>query len=520
MYVWLLQLRTDTYAQNTETTCENMFINVDGIQEGITGATYTFWLELGRIATPDTTTSGNKKQEMSEVEATSILRDATVRFSIFYENTFQQTIIQSGFFYSFPRIGTYKIEATVTQNGCTLTTEKEVRIFKKMYTYIGTFLEDFNFWIVNTIKQKDTLLHTVIIANPTTSTPDNMTETFLEQKEYIQHAPDIFIYFPNYSTIFDALAQLQDKYGTDISNKRVFFIDDTNKSIVKKFLARFIKQTRTQSVFVLNKQELGEIFLHLSIGKDPYSAELLDRSRITFNEPQRRNISPSQLVDNLVFHGFPLDTMQLLLWLIFAIVFLVFVKHVVWLTVFGVYYPLLTAVSFHTVWMKTTLGLFAIALVARICVQLLTKNFTLLVSAKYGLYLAFYIACTVIGLTLYSILIGKDAGFLIYNSPMIIIPYITTFIASKQVLIKHTYVRNIRKVLEVCRFIILSFITYLLIKSSWVHYLVLVYPSLIIIIGIIIIMLGRYRWLQLTEYIRFRPVITKGKKFGATINKK
>jgi len=100
--------------------------------------------------------------------------------------------------------------------------------------------------------------------------------------------------------IFDVLRLMQEDDAIDLSTKNIFIIDDTNKSIVKKFLARFSRTIEGANIFVISSQEAMNVFLQLAIGKTSYDQSILDRSLLQASG-SRFSYSFGHVVDYLLF---------------------------------------------------------------------------------------------------------------------------------------------------------------------------------------------------------------------------
>jgi hypothetical protein len=82
--------------------------------------------------------------------------------------------------------------------------------------------------------------------------------------------------------VFDVLRLIDNDPAIDLSNKRIFIIDDMQKSILKKFLARFTRNLSDASLYVVSSQEAMNMFLQFSIGKTDHDDEMLAISRLQF----------------------------------------------------------------------------------------------------------------------------------------------------------------------------------------------------------------------------------------------
>ena len=157
------------------------------------------------------------------------------------------------------------MRTTVTYNHCRYALEKNIVGYKAIYVYIGTYMDDFNFGIIQNIKQNDVLLRTIVITDEMVANPSAFLQMIQQQRSYIKYTKDIFFSLKNYSLIFDVLRLFEKDTSAHLSSKRVFIIDDTNKVIVKKFLARFMSAIDVSSVYVISPGDAITIFLQLSI---------------------------------------------------------------------------------------------------------------------------------------------------------------------------------------------------------------------------------------------------------------
>jgi hypothetical protein len=214
------------------------------------------------------------------------------------------------------------------------------------------------------------------------------------------------------------------------------------------------------------------------------------------------------VIDYLLFYWFPLDTLVILLSIIMAILFIVFCKQVIWLSSFGVYYPILFALSLHTIWLKTSFALLLLAILTKITIIFLIRKYTILATAKLGFQLFIYIVYIILWLVIYSMVFGSRwVEYTIFTNPMILIAIVATLLVWTKVWTLSSLRITKTQVWNLIWFVILSIVSYFIINSSALHTFILLYPLVIILWAIIIIVLWRYTWLQFVEYIRFWPLI-------------
>jgi len=439
-----------------------------------------------------------------------VLQNSKVSYQIFFEKKLQQTIYDKVFFYAFPQLGGYIIQSNISFNQCSYQIEKSIKVFDTSYVYMGPFLDDFNFGLLENIQQQGSLLHTFIVPDTVNIDEVKFLSNLQQQIAYLHNSQDIFINIENYGLIFSTLGSLQKQFGIDFNTKNVFIIAPNNKQIVKKFLVKFTKESGLQSVYVIERHEFDQILVNLSIDKQGYDQVLLQESSMDFSKG-KVHYSLSYLIDYLIFHGFPLDTIKLLLAIALAVVLIVFCKQVIGLSSFGVYYPLLFGFALHTVGPKTSFGLLLIAFLARFLIGFALKKTTILVSAKLGLYIIVYAFLTILGIVAYKMLI-PHSDFVIFTNPMIMIVFVVILMIGNKLRTKTIPFKSIQRRKELLRFVILSFLIYIVLSSNSLHQVLLLYPILILIAAIVTLLIGKFVGLQVVEYLRFRPLITHLRK--------
>jgi len=477
-----------TFAQEN---CDDIYFEINGIQNTVINQTHKYILAL-----PPKAGTGNKYT----------LDNSKVSYTIFYENKFQQTIWDSSFFFAFPEAGNYMIQAKINFHKCEYIVEKDIRVFETSYIYMWTFLDEFNFWILDNIQQYWVFLQTIISDEYDHTKHDEFLSNLEPQTPYFHNSKDIFINIKNYGLIFEMLDTLQDSYWINLNKKNIFIITETNKSVVKKFLVKFVKQSWIDSIFVLNRTELDNIIFNLSIWKEPYDDTLLQDSSMNFAEG-KISYRFSYIIDYLIFHGFPLDIIELFLSLAFAVLIISFSKQVIGLHSFGVYYPILFWLSIHIAWTKTVLWLLFIAFFAKMLVKWVLKNKNILITAQLGLYVITYIFLTIIGLTIYKFLGISQNDFMIFTNPMIMIVFIVMLMVWAKLWNKTFPFKSIAWRKDFLWFLVLSLLIYFVLSSQYLHHIFLMYPWIIFLCLILVFAIWRYLWLQITEIFRFWPLI-------------
>jgi len=501
------------FAQNIDTTgevqsvCDNVIFTLVWSESVVLEKPYTYSLSVALLDS-----SSVLSDNISDVVAPQdIIQSTNVRYEFLFGTRILERSSEQDFSVTFSELWSYTLRAVIDYEWCDYTIEKSIVSYEDIFVYIGPYLDEFWLGIIQNMGQNGLFLRPFIVMNDTTTS--GLVPSLRQHWSTISHAQDIYFSLQNYSLIFDVLRLMDTDPSIDLSSKRIFIIDDMQKSIVKKFLARFARTLDTVWLYVISSQEAMNMFLQLSIGQTDYDQEVLSSSYLQFSW-SRISYSFGYVIDYLLFQWFPLDMLLLILSCVVAVLFIVFCKQILGFSSFGVYYPLLFAISLHVIWLKTSLFLLLIAFITRMIVIGFTRRFTLLATAKLWLQVVLYILFTVIGLVIVRWLWFIDSDFIVFTYPMTLFVYIALLLVASKLWTTSLTGISMKQLSMIGFFLILSRISYLIIQSDWVHHLILLYPSVILFAIIIIALLGRYTGLQLLEFVRFWPLIKhiRGKK--------
>lgn len=436
-----------------------------------------------------------------------ILWSANIQYELFFNSKVLQRSSEVEFLYQFPQLWLYSLRAKVNYWSCSYNLEKSIQSYDAIYAYIWPYIDEFGVGIIQNMSQNNLLLRPFIVNDDSLTSSSSLLSTLRQNWSYVVHTNDIYFSMKNYSMIFDILRIMQQDTSIDLWAKNIFIIDDTNKSIVKKILARFSRTIEGANIFIISSQEAMNIFLQLAIGKKTYDETVLNSSLLQ-SSSSNFSYSFGHIVDYLLFQWFPLDMLVLLLLCVFAVLFIVFCKQVVWISSYGVYYPIIFALSFHVIWLKTSIFLLIMAVIAKMIIIAFTRRFTLLATAKLWLQTVVYIFLTIFWLVILNMLGLINNDFAIFSNPMILLAYIIMVVIASKIWTSSFTSISFRQIGSFVIFLIVSYLSYLIIQSDWLRHLVLLYPSFVLFAIVLLIVLGRYTWLQLMEFVRFWPLIS------------
>lgn len=502
-FIWFAQ-ENDNFLN-----CDDVVFTLVGSEAVVLNHDYTYALSVALI------NSSNAVSDSLEriIVPQDILWSASIQYELLSNSRVLQRSSDIEFLYQFTQLWSYSLRAKVSYWSCDYNLEKNIESYDAIYAYIWPYIDEFGVGIIQNMSQNNLLLRPFIVHDDSLSSSASLLSTLRQNWSYIVHTNDIYFSMKNYSMIFDVLRIIQQDETIDLSTKNIFIIDDTNKSIVKKFLARFSRTIQWAKIFVISSQEAMNIFLQLSIGKISYDQSILDGSLLQASG-SKFSYSFGDVVDYLLFQWFPLDMLVLLLLCVFAVLFIVFCKQVIGISSYGVYYPLLFALSFHVIWLKTSLFLLVMAIIAKMIIIAFTRRFTLLATAKLGLQTVVYIFLTILWLLILNVLGLITNDFAIFSNPMILLAYIIMVVIASKIWTTSFTSISLKQLWSFVIFLIVSYVSYLIIQSDYLRHMVLLYPSAVLLAIILLILLGRYTGLQLMELVRFWPLIShlRGKR--------
>lgn len=483
--------------------CDDVVFTLVGSDAVVVEHDYTYALSVALVNASSAVSDSLERVIVPQ----DILGSTTIQYELFQNSRVLQRSSDAEFSYQFPQLWSYLLRAKVTYWSCYYTLEKPIQSYNAIYTYIGPYIDEFGVGIIQNMSQNNLFLRPFIVHDDLLNSSSSLLSTLRQNWSHIIHTQDIYFSIKNYSMIFDILNLIQQDETIDLWTKNIFIIDDTNKSIVKKFLARFSRTIQGANIFVISSQEAMNMFLQLSIGKTSYDQSILDRSLLQASG-SKFSYSFGHVVDYLLFQWFPLDMLVLLLLCVFAVLFIVFCKQVIGISSYGVYYPLVFALSFHVVWLKTSMFLLVMAVVAKMIIIAFTRRFTLLATAKLWLQTVVYIFLTIVWLLVLNVLWLITNDFAIFSNPMIMLAYILMIVIASKIWTASFTSLSVKQLLSFVIFLVVSYLSYLIIQSELLRHIVLLYPSVVLFAIILLIALWRYTWLQLMELVRFWPLIS------------
>lgn len=482
--------------QNTP-NCENIIFSINGPEKTLINQEYTFTVNGYELSYQSDQSSTGQQNETETVLATGTYKvllgdEATIQYDVIANNKAINRFYEDQLIYNFKQSGKYQIQATIRHPQCTYKITKDINTFSTLYTRVGNEPTSTAKSLVTNIEQKDIGFGIITI-----SKQENLSQGIKDNQQIIKDSEAIIIDYNNYNDIFKAMQSIIQEKETQ---KDIIIVSSTAKQITKKILAPVLKESHLTKIYLLSEAELANVMVELSIEQTPtYKQFLISYEWIWFIT------SLSSIIDNLIYQGFPIELMSMLLALTLAIALIVFRKQVLWFNAFGLYYPLLFALYLHLLGPKTAIALLLIAMLAQLIIGFINKKITLLVSAKLWATLILYFVASIVALRISKKLFNRPESFVTFSQDLFIIAYITTPLIANKIGNKIHKIKTTTK--SMIQFFILSRLVYSIFHNTNIQHTMLIQPLYILLTIIVVISIGRYTWLQLTEVFRFSQLI-------------
>jgi len=177
--------------------------------------------------------------------------------------------------------------------------------------------------------------------------------------------------------------------------------------------------------------------------------------------------------------------------------------------VFGVYQPLLFALSLFLIGWKVVLFLFVIATLTTAIIRVFSKYVLLLQSAKVSLLICLYGILLLFGFWFDHALGLGIIGKHLWSNGFIILPVIIMIMATDKIFTEHFKITKKSARLALAEFVFITFLSRRMLEVQFLRIFILSYPETLLVVWVLIIIVGRFTGLQLFELLRFMPLIKK-----------
>lgn len=397
-----------------------------------------------------------------------------VNWEIEKNNNIVITIDGEKFNYSFKQPWEIKLKASFVYKDCNLQLEKKVKIFDK---------------IILVVDIKDDFLSSL----PLDKKNIFIKFTSLSNLTWVDIKLADWIFLPSNKAV-DFFSSV---FWADLQWKNIVVFASSFKGFFKKLIIPYIKDLKNSKVYLYDYSQL------LNVVSKIYRNQQLDDWNI-ISLDQKTLFPLSYFVNKLLEKWLDLNILGVVLVAIFWTLIIAFFRQVIGFSVFWVYSPLIFSVLIVVFWYKVVLLLFVLSLLASIITHIITCRLYVLHSSKISLNYIIYAIITIFFMGLFFEKIDFSEVNLSIAVLFVIFPYLT-----KNLVKEDTKFLSKSFLLFILEFVIITVFLLILFKISLIKNILIAYPDLLWVLLILAILIGRFTWLQLFEYIRFAPLIKK-----------
>lgn len=397
--------------------------------------------------------------------------------------------------YTFTQTGSFKLQAELKTPDQNLKAEKKIQIFDKQILYIGEEHETFSFGFEEQLNTAGFLLKKL---------PPNQAEES-ETNLAFSLSNILIINEKNFQSYLEKYIAIKKASPTPLS-KKIILLTNTNQTLLKRSLAQYASVLENDEISIISPLHFMNLLSDLSLHK-AYQEQGYSTTFMRNNESWPKRMFLSYFVDELLKAGFPMQILGILLSLAVLALVISFLRQIVGLSVYGVAWPLLFALTLHLLGFKITLGLLIIAILTHILMRLLNKKLYLLHSSKVSLSICSFLIIFLSGY--YRISKAWFQSFLLWKSELLMVfPIILMLLMSEKLFPSFKFWTKQRWI-GILEFLIIIAVSYGILEWQIISNSLVSYPELLLVLLIINIIVGRFSGLQLLELIRFMPLIKR-----------
>ena len=378
--------------------------------------------------------------------------------------------------------------------------------YKNSIIYIGEQWEEFDLGFQTNFDKQKVLLKEIFLEDSNSFSEEDIQNKITENISDLQSSTTLIINTSKFEVLLQILGKMEVSDDLNLQEKTIYLVTDSNKFFLKRMLAKYIKPLEISRIYTLSQDKLLNFLSTLSLGKITNKEEYITPFSLSFQETPKY-LPISYLVDRLIYNGFPVELITIFLILSLGALLISILRQIVGFSVFGIYSPLLFAVSMSMLGIPFSLLLLGIWLLTKLLMRLFTKRIYLLHNAKSALLIILYFFILLLVFGLNTILWSNRIDIAIFANGYIIFPMIFIIFVSDKVFNEWFKLFSIGRRVAFVEFLVVSFAVYGLFYRTWLKHLLLAFPELLILIFLLNIAVGRFTGLQLLEYFRFMPLL-------------
>lgn len=385
---------------------------------------------------------------------------------------------------------------------CVASLEQSITVAKEIWLGIGLGEQEISH-ITQTLGTQG--IWFVVIPGPSDTLNDDVTIKRIQHIAQILPSSDVLLVEEQQARLlFDHIDDMR-IYGIWLPS-RIILVGKIGTSALRRLLHQSPAITDFSEIAISPTPYLSSVVQQVIDGN---SLENLDVVRLVHPQDManHRGLPLSKATDYLLLHWMSINFLLFLLCIPLFSLFLVFLKQVLWLHVGDTYYLLLTTAATVFLWRQVSVLMFLAAFLWHLLAQLITKKIYLLYAPK--VWLTITLTCLIFMMTSVFLWWWGFALTLPTDPLYAFFPLITF-----SLMMHYIYPHYNSLISKNRRWWFIQFVWWVvcltfLFQRNRLQQLVLWYPDIVLLALGVIVYLGRFAWLQISEYLRFWPLVTK-----------
>ncbi len=414
--------------------------------------------------------------------------------------------------YEFTTPWTKTLEVLIKEKwGCEYELSKEINIYDQVFVYVGRFESYFDSDIFFRQFQQDNILfQNIVFDSEWMVSEENIIQKLSDNRRLLGMVDNIIINADNFASIFESVSRVDNLYDIGLNYKDIVLVTDVQKNFLQNFLAKYLNIVDLQKIYILPEDKVITLLEDIWETQGFVSNEkgYLDVLSVSIQDTPRLYFL-SYMVDYLIYQWLPINLLGLMMSVVVGVIVISFFRQVIGFSVFGVFSPILFALAMVVFGMQLGLALLFVSFLATGVVKIITSKMYLLYSAKVALLITVYILLIVAFLWVDDFYGLGIVDLEMFLNSYILFPMFFVVIAWNKVFRKKKNFLKIGWWIYFAEFLIISFSVYLILGSNNLQYYLISYPEILIGLFVLNVIVGRFTWLQVLEYLRFMPLLKR-----------
>jgi len=348
-----------------------------------------------------------------------------------------------------------------------------------------------------------------VVSDKQVKTNDEVVDLVMDSRDVIDRADGI-MFWGSGSFGLDVLVQLAQRSDIDLTNLNVINVSNQRFGTLRKTADSAFKLAGPKSLILVNERAID--LVHYFDDIDRFT-EKLDEEGLTYEiigikdrfrlEPAASWLIMTRMVDYALAKGVPLTTILLILSMPLVALLIALVRSLFGIKAFGIYVPSLITLAFLESGLRYGALVFVIVLAIGTLARLVLRRLRILYLPRMALIL------TAVSLGLIVTMVVAAYFDLSGLKTLSIVPLLTMVVLTEKFIsaqIRYGFRQSLSLTLETFA---ISIVCYLLVGWQTLRVLMVAYPEWILFVIPVLILIGRWTGLRLTEYWRFRWLIGK-----------